>query len=175
MTPDGVLSEEQKQIRFRKLLQKKRKNASSSESSSTAPLTHEFKQEPVFDASDFSDTYPSSGNALVKYEPCESKKVKLEPDCFRKIKYFTSKQKQVNTPTSFGTTDDSYEVNILGEIRQNLENLCDEIHRTFLQARLKCQTTNSLLENLSPFQQGVNFTNILHPAFCTNVKRVAFL
>ena len=147
MTPDGVLSDDQKQIRFRKLLQKKRKNAASvSEPSSTA-ANPEFKHEPVEETSDFGDTHSSCGSALVKYEPCQSKKIKLEPDCFREIKYFTSKRKQTKVSPHRNEDD------ILQELRQNLENLTDEIHRTFLQAKLKCQSTNLMFDNSSTYHQ----------------------
>ena len=98
----------------------------------------ELKQEFAEETSDYCDT--SCGTALVKYESCESKKIKLEPSsCFPEIKYFTSKQKQ----TSQRQADDFFTNDISKQLRQNLGNLADEIHRTYLQAKVKCRPTNS--------------------------------
>jgi hypothetical protein len=116
MSPEAVLSEDQKQIRFRKLLHKRRINAQSESSSSSTDFS--CKQEPV----EYED---HSVLNEVKQISEYLGNIKSESALFVPIqKPFSGQTESVPTVAQ----DSDFVTRVLLNIRKNLGSIAEEIH-----------------------------------------------
>jgi hypothetical protein len=141
MSPEAVLSEDQKQIRFRKLLHKRRINAQTERSNSSTDFR--CKQEPV----EYEDhPIPNEVKQNSKYLG----NIKSESALFIPIRKPFSGQ-NISVPTV--AQDSDFVTRVLLNIRQNLGSIAGEIHRAFRQAKAECRTSSRLFQKLVSFQR----------------------
>ncbi len=168
MSPEAVLSEDQKQIRFRKLLHKRRINAQTESSSSSTDFR--CKQEPV----EYEDhPIPNEVKQISEYLG----NIKSESDLFVPIQKPFSGQ-NVSVPSVAQDSDFVTRVllnirknrvllnirknrvllnirknRVLLNIRKNLGSIAEEIHRAFREAKAECRTSSRLFQKLVSFQR----------------------
>ena len=171
MTPEAVLSEDQKHIRFRKLLQKKKACLISGPRPKAARF--DCKEEPAGysetlpDPGDVSDEFPFPPEMEIKMEPEES--VTPAPGSTSSTLSTTSSSSSPSTSASalfplqpmYGHVQRSIVVNrLMSTVNQTLVKMTNDLCIAFEQARSFNLSSNQMFRKLVAFQCGEETTKI---------------